>query len=192
MRKGYYDTVPLQSTKALIYTLDLYLYYHLYLILNILHADREVRIMSNNRIILSVVTLVSLTFLFTTTLQADPSKNKGKHDKTNSEERAEKNNFSVDANLSIVVTAGISIGDARKLASNYQLGGSKPLPPGIRKNLVRGKSMPPGIQKTRMPEAFINQLPQHQGYEWQQTGTDLVLVVTGSLVISDILEGVFD
>jgi len=179
-------------TIALIYTHNLYLYYHLYLTLNILHADKEVRIMTNNRIILSVVTLVSLTFLITTALQADPPKNKGKHDKTNNEERAEKHDFSVGANLSVLVTAGINIGDARKLASNYELGGSKPLPPGIRKNLVRGKSMPPGIQKTRMPETFINQLPHHVGYEWQQAGTDLVLVVTGSLVISDILEGVFD
>jgi len=35
-------------------------------------------------------------------------------------------------------------------------------------------------------------LPHHPGYEWQQAGVDLVLVVAGSLVISDILEGVFD
>lgn len=148
--------------------------------------------MSNNRIILSLVTLISVTSLFTATLQAAPPKNKGKHGKTNSEERAEKYDFSADANLSVMVTAGISIGDARKLASTYELAGGKPLPPGIRKNLVRGKSMPPGIHKSRMPESFINQLPHHEGYEWQQAGTDLVLVVTGSLVISDVLEGVFD
>jgi hypothetical protein len=78
------------------------------------------------------------------------------------------------------------------LASDYKLTGGKPLPPGIRKNLARGKPMPPGIQKTRMPASYINQLPRHEGYEWQQAGTDLVLVVAGSLVISDILEGVFD
>ena len=148
--------------------------------------------MSNIRIILSIVTLVCVTFLFTATLQADPPKSKGKHDKTNSEERADKYDFSVDANLSVTVTAGISIGDARKLASSYELASGKPLPPGIRKNLVRGKPMPPGIQKTRMPESFINQLPHHEGHEWLQAGTDLVLVVTGSLVISDVLEGVFD
>jgi hypothetical protein len=43
-----------------------------------------------------------------------------------------------------------------------------------------------------MPDSFINQLPVHNGYEWRQAGSDLVLVVSGSLVISDILEGVFD
>jgi hypothetical protein len=91
-----------------------------------------------------------------------------------------------------MISAGISIGDARHLASRYHLTGSKPLPPGIRKNLARGKPMPPGIAKTRLPEPFIGQLPHHPGYEWQQAGADLVLVVSGSLVISDVLEGVFD
>jgi hypothetical protein len=148
--------------------------------------------MSNSRKILTIVTMISITSLFTAALLADPPKNKGKPDKTNSEERADKYNFGVDANLSVMVTAGISIGDARILASNYKLTGGKPLPPGIRKNLARGKPMPPGIQKTRMPDSFINQLPYHEGFVWQQAGTDLVLVVTGSLVISDVLEGVFD
>ena len=74
----------------------------------------------------------------------------------------------------------------------YSLTGAKPLPPGIQKNLARGKPMPPGIQKTRMPDGFISQLPHHPGHEWQQAGGDLVLVASGSLVISDILEGVFD
>ena len=43
-----------------------------------------------------------------------------------------------------------------------------------------------------MPDGFIGQLPHHPGYEWRQAGGDLVLVVSGSLVIADILEGVFD
>lgn len=142
--------------------------------------------MLNNRIVLSIVIAISVTSLYTATLFADPPKNKGKPDKVNSKD------FNVDANLSVMVNAGISIGDARRLASKYKLTGGKPLPPGIRKNLARGKPMPPGIQKTRMPGSFINQLPAHKGLEWQQAGTDLVLVVAGSLVISDILEGVFD
>ena len=107
-------------------------------------------------------------------------------------QKAGKDNFSVDAGVSGTISAGISIGDARNLAAHYGLTGSKPLPPGIRKNLARGKPLPPGIQKTRMPDDFIGQLPHHPGYEWRQAGADLVLVVSGSLVISDILEGVFD
>jgi hypothetical protein len=58
--------------------------------------------------------------------------------------------------------------------------------------LARGKPVPPGIQKTRMLQSFINELPRYDGYEWQQAGSDLVLVVSGSLIISDILKGVFD
>jgi Ni/Co efflux regulator RcnB len=43
-----------------------------------------------------------------------------------------------------------------------------------------------------LPILFLHQLPKHQGYEWQQVGTDLVLVGEGSFVISDILKGVID
>lgn len=145
-----------------------------------------------SRKVISVFTLISVTFLFSCALLADPPENKGKHKKTKSKESTSGYEFSVDADLSVIVSAGISIGDARKLATRYELTGSKPIPPGIQKNLARGKPMPPGIQKTRMPQSFINHLPYHEGYEWRQAGTDLVLVVSGSLVISDILKGVFD
>lgn len=148
--------------------------------------------MTCDRKVLATITLILFATLFSVALQADPKTNKGKPGKSPSEEKANKNDSGFDANLTIMVSAGISIGDARKLASNYDLTGGKPLPPGIRKNMTRGKPMPPGIQKTRMPVSFIDHLPRHAGYEWQRAGTDLVLVVSGSLVISDILEGVFD
>jgi len=103
---------------------------------------------------------------------------------------------SVDVGVSVpipggMVSAGISIGDARGLAAQHGLTGTKPLPPGIRKNLARGKPLPPGIAKKQLPAPFISQLPHHPGHEWQQAGADLVLVVSGSLVITDILQGVF-
>ena len=145
--------------------------------------------MSRSRMIVSIVTLICSAVLFTTTLHADRPKNKGNPNKGGNGDKTELN---ADFSLSATISAGISIGDARKLASNYQIIGAKPLPPGIRKNLARGKAMPPGIQKTRMPGSFVNELPYHEGYEWQQAGADLVLVVSGSLVISDILEGVFN
>ena len=109
-----------------------------------------------------------------------------------SADKPDKNSHQSNFDLSVMVSAGISFGDARRLAVDQGLTGMKPLPPGIRKNLARGKPMPPGIAKTRMPNSYINQLPSHPGYEWQQAGSDLVLVVAGSLVISDVLEGVFD
>ena len=142
--------------------------------------------MLNNCKVLLIAIAISVTSFYTASLLADPPKNKGKPNKARSGE------VSVDTSLSVMVNAGISIGDARRLATEYKLTGGKPLPPGIRKNLARGKPMPPGIQKTRMPDTFINQLPVHEGFEWQEAGTDLLLVAVGSLIISDILEGVFD
>jgi len=91
-----------------------------------------------------------------------------------------------------MISAGISIGDAHGLAAHHGLTGTKPLPPGIQKNLARGKPLPPGIAKKQLPGPFLHELPHHPGYEWQQAGADLVLVVSGSLVISDILPGVFN
>ncbi len=148
--------------------------------------------MSKSHLIRTLIVLISALSLFTSALQADPPENKGNSGKAKNEAKTDKSDISIDLDLSAMVTAGISFGDARKLATSQGLTGSKPLPPGIRKNLARGKPMPPGIQKTRMPDSFISQLPRHEGYEWQQAGSDLVLVVTGSLVISDVLEGVFD
>jgi hypothetical protein len=91
-----------------------------------------------------------------------------------------------------VIGAGISIGDARLLAAQYNLTGYKPLPPGIRKNLARGKPLPPGIAKHYLPQPFVGRLPRHPGHEWQRAGTDLVLVGSGSYVVQDVLNGVFD
>jgi len=122
-------------------------------------------------------------------LQAAPPNDKGK---SGSGKKKENTSAQVDLGLSATISAGISVGDARILASRHGITGSKPLPPGIKKNIARGKPIPPGIQKTRMPRSFINELPQYDGYEWQQAGADLILVARGSLIVSDILEGVFD
>jgi len=130
-----------------------------------------------NQINTLLILLCSTFFLLASPLSADKPNKKG---------------LEPNLDLSLMVSAGISFGDARRLAVDEGLTGMKPLPPGIRKNLARGKPMPPGIAKTRMPNSYINQLPRHQGYEWQLAGSDLVLVVTGSLVIADVLEGVFD
>jgi len=148
--------------------------------------------MSTIRMVLSIVTYISVTSLFVSALHAEPPANKGKPDKVHGQKAANDQDANFDASLAVTVSAGISVGDARRLASDYKMTGGKPLPPGIRKNLARGKPLPPGIQKTRLPGSFVNQLPHHEGFEWQRAGTDLVLVVSGSLVISDILEGVFD
>ncbi len=70
-----------------------------------------------------------------------------------------------------------------------QYGQAKALPPGIAKNLARGKPLPPGIAKRFNPE-MASQLPYYPGYEWQQAGTDAILVNTTNAVVQEILRGV--
>jgi hypothetical protein len=90
-----------------------------------------------------------------------------------------------------LIAAGITALTVRNLAINYGLVGYSPLPPGIAKNLARGKPLPPGIAKKLGPGPFFNQLPFHPGYEWQVAGSDLILVAVGTRIVADILSNVF-
>ena len=65
------------------------------------------------------------------------------------------------------------------------------LPPGIQKNLARGKQLPPGIAK-KLDGRLVGRLPHYDGYEWQQAGTDLILVALATGLIYEILDGAFD
>jgi hypothetical protein len=67
----------------------------------------------------------------------------------------------------------------------------KPLPPGIAKNLARGKPLPPGIAKTRVPEAVVVRLPwRPAGYTFFLVG-DRVVLLDGNGLIADILVSIF-
>lgn len=68
-------------------------------------------------------------------------------------------------------------------------GQAQALPPGIRKNLARGKPLPPGIAKKLDPN-FARQLPYYQGYEWQQVGTDAALVNITTGIVREVLNDV--
>lgn len=139
--------------------------------------------------------LLAAAFL-ATSLAAAPPAQKGKGGPPDKD--TVKGQVSVDAVIrsdgkaSGYISAGISFGDARQLAVRHGMAGAAGLPPGIRKNLARGKPLPPGIAKKQMSRAFVGGLPVHPGYEWRQAGTDLVLVVSGTWVVSDIVENVFD
>ncbi|KPA92068.1 putative integral membrane protein [Pseudomonas asplenii] len=65
------------------------------------------------------------------------------------------------------------------------------LPPGIRKNLARGKPLPPGIAR-KLDGRLLGQLPRYDGYEWQQAGADLILVSIASGIIYEVLSGAFN
>lgn len=64
------------------------------------------------------------------------------------------------------------------------------LPPGVQKNLARGKPLPPGIGK-KLDGRLAKQLPHYEGYEWRQAGTDLILVSLASGIIYEVLNGAF-
>ncbi|MER0044597.1 MULTISPECIES: anti-virulence regulator CigR family protein [unclassified Pseudomonas] len=65
------------------------------------------------------------------------------------------------------------------------------LPPGIQKNLARGKPLPPGIAK-KLDGRLLGQLPRYDGYEWMQAGVDLILVAVATGVIYEVLSGALD
>ncbi len=65
------------------------------------------------------------------------------------------------------------------------------LPPGIAKNLARGKPLPPGIAKRYLPQELRGELRPRPGYEWLALGRDIALVVAATGVIVDILHDVF-
>jgi Ni/Co efflux regulator RcnB len=69
--------------------------------------------------------------------------------------------------------------------------GVKPLPPGIAKNLARGKPLPPGIARTRVPDVVLVQLPwRPRGYTFFLVGDRIVLLDANGLV-ADILDSIF-
>lgn len=90
------------------------------------------------------------------------------------------------------VDSDISLSRARSLAVNYGLVGYQALPPGIAKNVARGKPLPPGIAKKTLPASMINDLPYYPGYEWRAVGDDLVLVALSTAIVTSIINGVFD
>lgn len=86
----------------------------------------------------------------------------------------------------------IDIGFLQGFVRDNRYSGYQALPPGIRKNLARGKPIPPGLQSRVVPGPLLQQLPYRSGYEWRVYGTDLVLVALATGVVEEILDGIFD
>ena len=124
--------------------------------------------MSKSYLILTLVTVIPVLSLFVAALQADPPEHKGKSDKSG---------LTVDLGFSATVTAGISFGDARQLATNYNLTGSKPLPPGIAKQVL--------------PSGLVTLLPAPpRGFERIEVAGKVLLVEIATQVIHDVLEDI--
>jgi len=128
-----------------------------------------------------VAALIATSVAVTPTF-ADPPHGKGKG--KNRDEDA-------SASRSSQFSVSITVDQARRIALDVGARGYKPLPPGIRKNLARGKPLPPGIAKQYAPAPMIARLPVYAGHEWRVVGTDLVLVTIATAVVVDILLDVF-
>lgn len=66
----------------------------------------------------------------------------------------------------------------------------QPLPPGIARNLARGKPLPPGIAKRYAPAGLLRQLAPRPGYEVLVIGASILLVHAASGIVHDILSDV--
>ena len=97
------------------------------------------------------------------------------------------------------VSVTFSDGDIRIISAWYSDHGSKKspkqgkggrngLPPGIAKNLARGKSLPPGIAKQYLPDGLRRELPAPPtGYERIIVDGKILLVEIATQVIHDVL-----
>lgn len=132
-----------------------------------------------------------LLFAFLAVIAFVVSAAEPKHGKPAVATKVDKQHKSEQSGAQLLVTAGISVSAARQLAGQHQLIGASALPPGIRKQLSRGKPLPPGLARKINKPAFVAALPQHPGHEWQMCGTDLVLVAVATAVVADILQDVF-
>ena len=99
-----------------------------------------------------------------------------------------------DASVGIVFTQE----EARIIASWYDersdrseaRGNGKPkgLPPGIAKNLARGKSLPPGIDRQQLPDGLVSILPPPpRGFDRVIVDGRVLLVEVATQVIHDVL-----
>ena len=62
------------------------------------------------------------------------------------------------------------------------------LPPGIARNLARGKSLPPGIAKSYLPAQIVAQLPRlPTGLDYVVVAGKLLLVEVATAAIHDVL-----
>lgn len=99
-----------------------------------------------------------------------------------------------DSDISINLNGpSVDIGRVRVILGDNRdlIGPASSLPPGIAKNLARGKPLPPGIAK-KFDNRLIGKLPRYDGYEWRQAGTDVVLVTLATGLIYEVLRNVLD
>ncbi|MGP9766338.1 anti-virulence regulator CigR family protein [Halomonas sp. AOP13-D3-9] len=76
--------------------------------------------------------------------------------------------------------------ELRQIFRQHDAPRAEALPPGIQRNLERGKPLPPGIAK-RFDGQLASQLPHYPGYEWERVGADVVLIEAATRIVVDVL-----
>lgn len=90
----------------------------------------------------------------------------------------------------VAVDVTFSVGERetiREYYTTHSVSSAEGLPPGIRKNLARGKPLPPGIAKKVAPQALVSRISVPRGYEVVEVGWDVLLVEAATGVIHDVL-----
>ncbi len=117
---------------------------------------------------------------------AEAKKNKGKH-----KGAAVERDIGESVAHAVITAAALNIiHDFIRRNGVQVFGPPQGLPPGIAKNLARGKPLPPGIAKRHMPQDLLGRLKPRPGYEWQAVDADIVLVEIATRVIVDILKDI--
>lgn len=92
----------------------------------------------------------------------------------------------VSGSTSITLTKDMRV-EIRNWYTEYPVGNVEALPPGIRKNLARGKPLPPGIAKQIAPDGLRSRVRVPNGYEIIEVGLDVLLVEVATGIVHDIL-----
>jgi hypothetical protein len=127
-----------------------------------------------------VITLGALAF--SPRIDAAPPAGKGKPDTSSAY---------ANGDTAQLISPVIDYDHVRGIAVSTHQTGYKALPPGIAKNLARGKPLPPGIAKKAVPTPMLRELPAYPDYEWKRCGADLVLVQIATQVVAEVLANVF-
>jgi len=114
---------------------------------------------------------LALLVLFTIPSQAQSGRGKGKEA---GRAAAGKANHARGSDVEIRIIREYYGAPSRKL---------KALPPGIAKNLARGKPIPPGIARTRAPDDLVVLLPVREGTRWWIAGDHVLLVDTNNILV---------
>lgn len=92
-------------------------------------------------------------------------------------------------------SVSISVGDRaiiREFYASHTQPGVETLPPGIRRNLARGKPLPPGIAKRVPPQDLRSRIRIPERFEIVEVGLDVFLVEAATGLIHDVLMDVIE